>query len=406
MLKSKEYQIMTMKESIHNYELIMKSLLNKLENNNSISYRDKELILRFKDDCFAKGLSTARVVKYVYHLIRLNEWLSKDFEDATKEDIQNLVIKIEKCSYVEYTKIELKICIKKIYRMLKNTEDYPPEVKWIKPGHIKAERIKLPEELLTEEDIVKLINAANSQRDKAFIAMLYETGCRIGEILFIRIKHIQFDQYGALVMVSGKTGSRRLRIITSVPYLTEWLNNHKWKENPDAYLWICRGNRVISYRGIQMMLNRIGGKARVKKRLNPHNFRHSRATYLANHLTEAQMKVYFGWVRASDMAAVYVHLSGRDVDNAILKVHGITNNNDKEESKLNPKNCPRCEKVNQATNKFCSRCGMLLDRETMMKIVEMDIERKEADRILDEMIKDEEFREIFLRKARELVKQS
>ena len=406
MLNSREIQCTIMKESIHNYERRFKSVLNKLNNDSSISKKNKLLILKFKEDCFANGLSTGRATKYIYHLIRLNRWLNKNFEDATKEDIKSLVIKIEKCQLVDYTKMELMTCIKKLYRMLRNTEDYPTEVKWIIPHRKKIEKIKLPEELLTEDDIIGLINSANNPRDKAFVSMLYETGCRIGEILFIRNKHIHFDEYGAVVVVTGKTGARRLRIITSVPYLTEWLNHHPFREKPDAYIWICNGDKVLSYERITGILKYLGKKAGVKKKLNPHNFRHSRATYLANHLTEAQMKVYFGWVRASDMAAVYVHLSGRDVDNAILKVHGITNNNDKEESKLKPKNCPRCEKVNQATNKFCSLCGMLLDRESMMKIVEMDIERKEADRILDELINDGEFRAMFLRKARELVKQS
>ncbi len=113
------------------------------------------------------------------------------------------------------------------------------------------------------------------------------------------------------------------------------------------------------------------------------------------------MKEYFGWVRSSDMAAVYVHLSGRDVDNAILKVHGVTDNNDKEESKLKPKNCPRCELNNQATNKFCSRCGMPLDKETEIEI--MDIDKNEADRFLNKMLKDERFKVSFLKKARELL---
>lgn len=395
-----------MNESIHNYDSKMKAVLNKLNNNSSISQRNKDLILKFKEDCFANGLSKGRAIKYIYHLKKLNEWLGKNFEDATREDIKKLVIKTEQSPFCGYTKIELLTCIKKLYKIIRNTDEYPPEVSWIKPSRKKMERIKLPEELLTEEDIVKLINAANSIRDKAFVGLLYETGCRIGEILFVRIKHIQFDQYGAVILVSGKTGSRRLRIISSVPYLTDWLNQHRDRNNPHAYLWICRGNNVMSYGRVRQILENIGKKAGIKKKLNPHNFRHSRATYLANHLTEAQMKEYFGWVRSSDMAAVYVHLSGRDVDNAILKVHGIANNNDKEENKLNPKTCMRCDTVNQATNKFCSRCGMLLNSETMMKIVETDMERKEADRILDEMIKDEEFRRIFLRKARELVKQS
>jgi len=44
---------------------------------------------------------------------------------------------------------------------------------------------------------------------------------------------------------------------------------------------------------------------------------------MANYLTEAQMNLYFGWVQGSDMPSVYVHLSGRDVDDAILKANGI-----------------------------------------------------------------------------------
>ena len=36
--------------------------------------------------------------------------------------------------------------------------------------------------------------------------------------------------------------------------------------------------------------------------------------------TEAQMKEHFGWVPGSYMPSTYVHLSGKDVDGAILKV--------------------------------------------------------------------------------------
>ena len=52
-------------------------------------------------------------------------------------------------------------------------------------------------------------------------------------------------------------------------------------------------------------------------------FRHLRCTYIANYLTEAQMNIYSGWARGSDMPIVYVHLSGHDIDNAVLKANGI-----------------------------------------------------------------------------------
>ncbi|KXA90543.1 hypothetical protein AKJ40_01415 [candidate division MSBL1 archaeon SCGC-AAA259M10] len=52
------------------------------------------------------------------------------------------------------------------------------------------------------------------------------------------------------------------------------------------------------------MLNRVAEKADIDKPVNPHHFRHSRATFLANRLTESQMCEWFGWVQGSDRPSV------------------------------------------------------------------------------------------------------
>jgi hypothetical protein len=41
-----------------------------------------------------------------------------------------------------------------------------------------------------------------------------------------------FDSYGAKLLVNGKTGARRVRIVSSVPYLTKWINEHPLKGDP------------------------------------------------------------------------------------------------------------------------------------------------------------------------------
>jgi rRNA maturation endonuclease Nob1 len=151
------------------------------------------------------------------------------------------------------------------------------------------------------------------------------------------------------------------------------------------------------------VLKRSALKAGIKKRVNPHAFRHARATHLANHLTEAQMKQYFGWVQSSDMASVYVHLSGRDVDNALLKMNGIEV--DEEEEKRNgnivlkPIKCVRCENENPATNKFCQRCGMALDLRVVM---ESEEERSKADETMNEIMKIPGAKEFFEQALKEL----
>jgi hypothetical protein len=101
-------------------------------------------------------------------------------------------------------------------------------------------------------------------------------------------------------------------------------------KDPESWLWITKYNRksrerysLMDGQSIRKLLEKISRKAGISKRVYPHLLRHSRATHLASFLTEAQMKEFFGWTQSSKMAATYVHLSGRDVDNALLKIYGL-----------------------------------------------------------------------------------
>ena len=65
----------------------------------------------------------------------------------------------------------------------------------------------------------------------------------------------------------------------------------------------------------------------------------------------------FGWVQDSDMASVYVHLSGRDVDRAILKLYGMEMDKEDNGELPKPKKCLRCGETNPEPR----RCFFLLD---------------------------------------------
>lgn len=347
-----------------------------------------EVIEKFLRNCVAEGLGKLRITKYRYTLNTISGMFKKPFEDISKEDIVGFLNDLEKSKYSDWSKHDFKVALKKFFKWLKNTEDYPEEVRWIKTS-FKNGKTKLPEELLTEEEIEKMLKACYRSRDRAFISLLYESGCRIGEVLSLRIKHLSFDKYGVQIMVDGKTGMRRIRLVMASPYLTSYLDQeHKNKDNPKAYLFQNDQENFLSYQSISKILRRIGQRAGIKKALNPHIFRHSRATYLANYLTEAQMKQYFGWVQSSEMASIYVHMSGRDVDKALLsKVYGLQEIKEqiKQEQKLKPKKCPRCGKINELTNSFCGGCTAPL---TIQTAINLEEKRKEADNILDLFVKE------------------
>ncbi len=218
----------------------------------------------------------------------------------------------------------------------------------------------------------------------------------------MKIKHVSFDRYGAVIVVHGKTGYRRVRLVSSVPYLAEWMNSHPFRENPEAWLWISLNKfKKLPYNSLRSVLRTIAEKAGIKKKVNPHAFRHARATHLANFLTEAQMKEFFGWVQDSDMASVYVHLSGRDVDRAILKLYGMEVEDERKSDVLKPKKCIRCGETNPATNKLCRRCFFPLDQGAE-SLLEKEVKMEIVDQIMETLWNDREFREFFMKKIREV----
>lgn len=122
------------------------------------------------------------------------------------------------------------------------------------------------------------------------------------------------------------------------------------------------------------MIKESAVRAGIEKPVNPHHFRHSRATLLAKKLTEANLCEYMGWIQGSKEASTYVHLSGRDTDKAILAMHGLINEEEKKD-KFKPRVCPRCKTINDPASNFCSGCSLGLDEKTL---IEFDKQKEEA----------------------------
>jgi len=385
---------------IHNYKRRLEKTLENIKGSKLISSKNRKIILEFHDFCFSDGLSVCKIERYLYDLYRFTQMLGNSLDKATKKDLQKVVAEIERKEWSPHSKHTFKVMIKKFYRYIEGIDEkgvYPEKIRWLH-SCIKNGQTKLPEELLTEEEAKSMINAVSNVRDRALISILYESGCRIGEVGSLRIKDVFFDEFGIKINVMGKTGARRIRLVNSTPYLQEWINRHPYNDNSDNYIWIKEDGNPLSYTRISSILKESGKRAGIKKRIYPHLFRHSRATYLATHLTEAQMKDYLGWTQSSKMAGIYVHLSGRDTDKAILKLSGVEVEEEEKKQELTPKKCLRCKTVNEVTNKFCKLCGLVLDKEEADKIIEDDSKRKQADEVMNRLINDPEVLELIRQK--------
>jgi len=360
------------------HEVRKNSVLRRLR---ELGEGDRRVLIRFHDRLVAEGASDATISNYLYCLIEFRRMLGKPFAEATREDIERVVSTISTSETrrgkppSEKSVVLFKITLKKFYKwLLGDGEEYPPCVRWLKTTTPKNNRLPR-DSLLTDEDIEKLARAATNPRDRAIVLMLAESGVRAGELLSLRVGDVRFDQYGAIVTVHGKTGDRAVRLVASAPSLANWLEHHPRKDNPDAPVWVGTKG-VLTYPGLHKIISRLARRAGIKKRVHPHGFRHTAATRLARLLTEAEMKQYFGWVQSSQMAGIYVHLASRDVDKALLRIHGLITEEKERGGKLTVTRCPRCGSSNGPGSKTCSKCGLPLTFEAARELDEREKVRR------------------------------
>jgi hypothetical protein len=246
-------------------------------------------------------------------------------------------------------------------------------------------------DVLTKDDIALLIKNCQDDREEAMIAVLYESGARIGEFIGMKVGDLAEDKHGKKVTIHGKTGSRTILLVESVPYVNKWLAHYPTNVSLNAPLW-CRYKdpyEVMEIGSAEFLLRELKRRSGIQKKLNPHNFRHSRATFLARFLSDAQMKTYFGWSKASNMQAIYVHLAGKDNDSAILKSAGIVETEEAvERSPLQEKECPRCRSKNTGVAAFCQLCGRPFNEASVLpETNEMDELRGKVETLTELMMK-------------------
>jgi integrase len=111
----------------------------------------------------------------------------------------------------------------------------------------KEVSIYKPSDLWTEQDDFLFLKYCSSKRIKCYHAVSRDTSCRPHEILKMMIKDISFKTSGdhqyTEVLVNGKTGSRHIHFINSIPYVKDYLDHeHPQPGNPNAP-FICGMNK-------------------------------------------------------------------------------------------------------------------------------------------------------------------
>jgi len=189
-----------------------------------------------------------------------------------------------------------------------------------------------PDDILTLPDVQASIDAAGSLRDKCLIALLWETGVRIHELLALDLKDLKVREgpensgkkmyivWFRKVKIAGEEHGGI--IAESGPVLEAWLKAHP-NPRPDAPLFPSWGGGRLGLDGAERIIKNAAKRAGLTKRVYCHLFRHSRATHLLRiGVPELQVKQLLGWKSNSVLLSRYAHLVDQDAYAAVLRAQG------------------------------------------------------------------------------------
>jgi integrase len=289
----------------------------------------------------------------------------------------------------------------------------PPVIENIAQLKRKEKSIYKPSDLWTQQDDLLFLKYCPSKRDKCYHAISRDLSARPHEILKLKIKDIAFKVISTYqyvdVVVNGKTGTRPIPLINSIPYLKDYLDHeHPQPRNPNAPL-ICGVGRGL---GRHIKPTRIGyiyneykmhifpkllespdvlpeDKQRImellKKPWNPYIRRHSALTEKSTILKEHVLRQHAGWSGSSQMHLKYLHYFGNESNESLLEAYGIVAKG-QQFDQLKPKQCPNCSEPNKPDSKFCAKCRMVLTYDAYSETLEnQQVKEKELQSVKERM---------------------
>jgi len=171
---------------------------------------------------------------------------------------------------------------------------------------------------LADGDFRALLAACDRQtekgkRDEAILMFLFDTGVRVGEL--VALKTDDLDLVARQARVVGK--GRKWRVAFFSPQTALALQRYLARRRKGEWVFTGWKNRPLTVYGVNQIMRRLGMKAGITNRHNPHTFRHTYATnYLRNGGDPASLQRILGHSDISTTIRNYAHYVTKDLAEA------------------------------------------------------------------------------------------
>lgn len=244
-------------------------LSEKIPNEKPISLLHSFLSAKKIEGCSEKSL------KYYFSTIQalLNK-LNKNISDISTNDLRLYL------SDYQEKNGSSKVTIDNIRRIFSSFFSWLEDEDYILKSPVrrihKVKTAKTIKEILTDEEIEKLRDNTNNIRDLAIVEILSSTGMRVGELVKINTKDIDFQERSCIVTGKGNKQREVYFDARTKIHLLEYINSRKDTEEA-LFVSFSKPNKRLTINSIESILRNLGKKCNVNK-VHPHKFRRTLAT--------------------------------------------------------------------------------------------------------------------------------
>lgn len=162
--------------------------------------------------------------------------------------------------------------------------------------------------VLTKDEVVCLMDAAQTLKSKFIMQLLYSSGLRVSEIVNLRPADFDFAEFNGWVR-GGKGNKDRMFILSKKlgKKLEKFVGKHSdWN-------YIFSKDKPLTTRNIQKIVHNAGVKSGLSKDVHPHTLRHSFATHLLDAGVDLRKIQFLLGHSSIATTQIYTHVSSEQV---------------------------------------------------------------------------------------------
>ena len=254
---------------------------------------------RFVDDLRIRNYSPRTVEAYVAGVARLAKFRGRSPDQLGPDDVRDLQLDLLRQG-VSWSLFNQTVCaLRFFFRVTLGRPEMLPSIPF-------GRKVKTIPCVLDPDEVLRLIGAAPTHRDRVLLQTAYACGLRIEELMHLRVADIDGRR---MVVVVRQGKGRKDRQVPLSPRLLEVLRAYWQAERPATWLFPGRcADRPLTATNLQRLCQRLVTRLGFTKRVTPHTLRHSFAT----HMLEAGVDVFtlqriLGH-RSLQTTALYLHV--------------------------------------------------------------------------------------------------